>query len=423
MDQAAGSPQHGRRGAGVEALAKVTKRTWTTSKGENRQAWQVDFSDADGVRQRKQFETKRDADDFRVELEGQLKSGTFRRGADKVTVKEVATDYIAHIKKRVEKKERFTQGHFNSIQGQIWNYICPDLEWRKGKPKTKVRPFLPSQGIGHLTLAKLSPKRVKDFRDRLREAGVSVVMTRKILTNLHALLAYAIGEDLIATNAAHGIKVIGRRDEGAKKIVPPPKAAMRSLLSVADADFRVHLVLAAAAAPRAGEQRALRWRHVNFKTDELTIETRVDSFGTEDVTKTAAGMRVVPLGRAVVTELKALNLRSKFNKDDDLIFPNKKGGYLGHDNMVKRKFKPLFDLLDELHEQNPRKYPKVERFNWHALRHYGISTWIEADLKPKTVQTFAGHSSLQVTMDRYGHLFKSDDHAKAMDDIAKKLLS
>jgi integrase len=404
-------------------MAKVKKRSWTTAKGEARQAWQVDFSDTEGIRQRKQFETKRDADAFRVELEGQLKSGTFRRGADKVTVKDVAFDYIAHIKKRVEKKERFTQGHFNAIQGQIWNYICPDPEWRKGKPKTKVRPFSPTQGIGHLTLAKLSPKRVKDFRDRLRDAGVGVVTTRKILTNLHAMLAYAIGEDLVATNAAHGIKVIGRRDEGSKKIVPPPKAGMKALLGVADPDFRVMLVFAASAAPRAGEQHALRWRHVDFKGAEVTIETRVDAFGEEDVTKTAAGMRVVPLGKGVIVELKAWKLRSKFNKDDDLVFPNKKGGYLGHDNMVKRKFKPLFDRMDELHAQNPRKFPKVERFNWHALRHYGISTWIEADLKPKTVQTFAGHSSLQVTMDRYGHLFKSDDHAKAMDEIAKGLLS
>jgi hypothetical protein len=28
---------------------------------------------------------------------------------------------------------------------------------------------------------------------------------------------------------------------------------------------------------------------------------------------------------------------------------------------------------------------------------------------------------LQVTMDRYGHLFPSDDHRKAMDRIAKGL--
>jgi len=37
------------------------------------------------------------------------------------------------------------------------------------------------------------------------------------------------------------------------------------------------------------------------------------------------------------------------------------------------------------------------------------------------VQTFAGHSTLAVTMDRYGHLFKSDDHRRAMDDIAGEL--
>jgi integrase len=42
-------------------------------------------------------------------------------------------------------------------------------------------------------------------------------------------------------------------------------------------------------------------------------------------------------------------------------------------------------------------------------------------LDPKTVQTFAGHSSLQVTMDRYGHLFKSEDHKRAMDTIANEV--
>ena len=38
------------------------------------------------------------------------------------------------------------------------------------------------------------------------------------------------------------------------------------------------------------------------------------------------------------------------------------------------------------------------------------------------VQTFEGHSSLQVTMDLYGRLFKSDDHKEAMDMIAAALL-
>jgi integrase len=400
-------------------VATVKKRTWTNTKGETRQAWQVGFTDPNGKRQRKQFETKREADSCRVEIEGQLKSGTFRSDADKITVKQISTEYLEHVTKRSERGERFTRLHLYVVKGRIWNYICPDPEWRESKGTSAVTPF--TDGVGNIKLSQLSPKKVGDFRDRLRAAGLSVATTRKVLTTLHAILAYAISQDAVGTNAAHGVKVIGRRDEGSKKIVPPPKAAMKALLDVADADFRVKMIFAASAAPRAGELHALRWRHLRLDTGEAIIETRVDVYGSEDVTKTAAGIRTIPLGKSVVTILKEWKLRTKFSKDDDLVFPNKKGGYVGHDNMVKRKFKPLFDLLDELHAKDPKKYSKVERFNWHALRHYGISLWIEADLRPKTVQTFAGHSSLQMTMDRYGHLFKSDDHKKAMDAIAEEL--
>jgi len=38
------------------------------------------------------------------------------------------------------------------------------------------------------------------------------------------------------------------------------------------------------------------------------------------------------------------------------------------------------------------------------------------------VQTFEGHSGLQVTMDLYGRLFKSDDQKEATDMIAAVLL-
>jgi integrase len=107
-----------------------------------------------------------------------------------------------------------------------------------------------------------------------------------------------------------------------------------------------------------------------------------------------------------LSALKAWKLKSKFSKSNDLIFSNRHGGHIGHDNPIKRQFLPLF---------------QGNRFNWHGLRHFAVSTWIEAGLAPKTVQTFAGHASLQITMDRYGHLFPSDDHRKAMDQIAKGL--
>jgi hypothetical protein len=38
------------------------------------------------------------------------------------------------------------------------------------------------------------------------------------------------------------------------------------------------------------------------------------------------------------------------------------------------------------------------------------------------VHIFVGRRSLAVTMDRYGHLFPSDDHKAAMDAIARELM-
>jgi len=274
-----------------------------------------------------------------------------------------------------------------------------------------------------LKLAQLTARAVGDFRDRLRNAGVSVPTTRKILGTLQLVLGYAASQDLIAVNVAKGVKVIGRRDEGSKKIVPPTKEAMKRLIEAADEDFKVRLVVASATGMRAGELHALRWRHIDFVKGEVKIETRVDAYREEDVTKTAAGMRHVPLAAPVMTLLKEWKLRSKRKKPKDLVFPSKRGTYAGHDNMVKHKFAPLFKKLERLHAEDPVKHPEPpEKFNWHALRHFAVSCWIEAGLLPKTVQTFAGHSSLQVTMDRYGHLFKSEDHKRAMEAIAAGML-
>ena len=121
--------------------------------------------------------------------------------------------------------------------------------------------------------------------------------------------------------------------------------------------------------------------------------------------------------------LKAWKLKSKFKSPDDLIFPNSEGHHIGHDNLIKRRFLPLFDKLEAAHKVDPANFSVPRRFNWHGLRHFAVSCWIEAGLTPKTVQTFAGHASLQVTMDRYGHLFPNEDHKKAMDQIAKGLFA
>lgn len=62
------------------------------------------------------------------------------------------------------------------------------------------------------------------------------------------------------------------------------------------------------------------------------------------------------------------------------------------------------------------------KLRWHDLRHFAVSLWIEQGFSIKEVMTFAGHSSIQMTMERYGHLFPSPDHQKSMALVEQRVL-
>jgi integrase len=389
-------------------MASIRKRTWTTPSGETKTAWAVDFSDAAGKRQRRQFNTKREADAFRIESEGAIKKGTYRADADKVTLTKAATTYLEYLEGRRDRGERMSTKFHAVVRGHVFNYIDPqpDRDTKRGRTRTHVG-F--SEGLGAVKIGQLSASAVADFRDRLRSHGVSVPTTRKILATLSRILDHAISRDLLAVNVARSVEVIGRREEGSQKIVPPTKVEMKALLDGAPEDFRLALAFAAATGLRAGEQWGLKWKCVDLKKGEVRVTCRVDQYGAEDLPKTDAGLRTVPIGDSIVAQLKAWKLQSKHSGPEDHVFANSRGGHRHHSNVLQDRFYPL------------RTKTGVEHLNWHALRHFAVSLWIEAGLPPKAIQTYAGHSTLTVTMDRYGHLFPAEDHRTTMSAIAKDL--
>jgi integrase len=404
-------------------MASVRKRKWKTAAGEPRSGFAVDYFDTRGKRQRKQFLKRTEADDFRIEIENQMRVGTYRPEASKVTVAELAEMFLDHCRGRMERGERMTRRNFQVYEGYVRNYICPDAAWHAAKHAAPGAAFtFFEKGLGHHKLSNLTVGLINRFRDDLRATGLSVATTRKIIGMLQVMLAYGISIDLLAFNAAKDVEVIATRADEVRQIIPPDRDVMRQLIELADERFRVILLFAASTGVRAGELHALRWRHVNFQRREVRIETRVDAFRTEDVPKTRAGLRTIPLGEGMILALLGWRQLTAYAQAGDLIFPNFKGEYWNHDAMVKSKWRPLFKRLAAAWQKQQRN-DRPEIFNWHALRHFAISCWIDAGLPPKTVQTFAGHSSLQVTMDRYGHLFRSDSHGRAMDAIAASIES
>ena len=54
---------------------------------------------------------------------------------------------------------------------------------------------------------------------------------------------------------------------------------------------------------------------------------------------------------------------------------------------------------------------RVAPLRIHDMRHTAVALWIAAGANPKQIAAWAGHSSVSVVLDRYGHLFEGHEAA------------
>lgn len=217
---------------------------------------------------------------------------------------------------------------------------------------------------------------------------------------------------LVAQNVAKGVKVI-RPSRDRADVVIPMKAELRAMLDHPEPDFRPMLLTAIVTGFRSSELRGLRWQDVDLKADTITVAQRADQWGVIGSPKSKAGRRTIPIAPQVASELRKWKLRCPTGKLG-LAFPNGEGGVHHHSNLLRRQYWPLRVkagvagvILDA------KGKPKVDeegqsvleaRYGLHALRHAAASNWIKQGIDLKRLTVWMGHSSVQVTLDTYGHL-------------------
>ena len=110
-----------------------------------------------------------------------------------------------------------------------------------------------------------------------------------------------------------------------------------------------------------------------------------------------------------------------------LVFPTGNGNVENISNIHRRTLGPLqvaagITSVAGIRRQQPelterataRIAARHPKYGLHSFRHATTSLFIEQGPSPKRVQTLLGHSSIQVTLDTYGHLFPSPAEDKAM---------
>jgi integrase len=369
-------------------VAAIRKRTWRDTKGDEKAAWVADYRDQHGKRHLKTFATKKAATAWLVEAQGEVVRGIHTPESAAIDVAEACRLWLE--RGRVENLERNTMRSYDVLARL---HIMPTL--------------------GPVKLAKLSTPLVAAWRDRLL-ATLSRRQARIVLGALKSVLKEAQRRGLVAQNVALSVGIVARQRDAKKLeigIDVPGKEDIRRLLDTATAApwsrHRPLLVTAALTGMRASELRGLTWSAIDFARKTITVRQRADEWGTLGMPKSAAGQRDIPMSPMVFNTLREWRLACPPGALD-LVFPNALGRVQALQNITHRVWHPLqkaAGLIDTAGKP---------RFNFHALRHFAASNWIEQGFTPKRLQVMLGHASVTMTFDRYGHLFPSteDDQAK-----------
>jgi integrase len=364
-------------------MASIRKRTWKSGE-ETKTAWIADYFDQDGKRHIKTHPTKKAAAAWLVTAQGEVARGVHTPENTSITVAEAAKLWIE--KGELETLER-------STLRQYGNHV-----------KLHINPL-----VGNVKLARLSTPTIEAFRDELLKKG-SRAMARKVLASLKSILGEAQRRGLVAQNAAQPVKVDVKKRDQRKLAVGrdiPSKDEVQTVLASAEGRWRPLFVTAIFTGMRASELRGLTWGDVDFERKVIHVRQRANLWGDIGAPKSAAGEREIPMAPMVVNALREWKLACP-NGELGLVFPNGNGNVENHANIANRGFYALQIAAGIVDRDGGPKY------GMHALRHFFASWAIEQEFSPKRVQALLGHSSIQMTFDRYGHLFPSleDDHAK-----------
>jgi len=94
-------------------------------------------------------------------------------------------------------------------------------------------------------------------------------------------------------------------------------------------------------------------------------------------------------------------------EDHGLVFPNRVGKPMDHDNLHHRDFKSLLKRVGLWSED------KGKRFTFHNLRHTCATLLLSKNVNPKIVQEMLGNATITQTMDTYSHVLPGMGDAAA----------
>jgi integrase len=232
------------------------------------------------------------------------------------------------------------------------------------------------------------------------------------------MLQVAVDKGMLVKNPCAGVEPPRVEHEEMQFLSPTDAVALAEAI---DPWFRPFVYTAIETGMRWSELVGLRRAQVNLLRRSISVTQQLvyvggdSSVGREGrwVTqkpKTQAGTRTISISSFLADKLRQqLELRSQ-SGPDGLVFVNMRRGPIGG---------PIFN---KRHWQAARSAVGLGGLRFHDLRHTAVALAIAQGAHPKAIQRRMGHSTINMTLDRYGHLFPELDE-KIANDLGTALQS
>jgi integrase len=366
-------------------MATISKRT--LDNGETR--YVVDYYDLDGRRRKERFRKERDARSRLGEVLTQRETGELRARAADIRFEKLVDDWRLYKWPHLRKNSQIIYARI------LDKYLVPALGNRKLRTITRKD----AEDVQRDVMTKLAGN----------AHGSGRVTANLAVTVLRILLRYAEDHKYVTSNATRGVsplpppaeEVRERRDE---PILTP--AELTRLWSAAEGVWRPFLMTVALTGLRKSEAMGLTWGDIDWASSTLHVKRQL-LHGEFAPPKSEAGYRVIAMPPELIAALKRWRLAAP-KGPLDLVFPSGEGGQLDPGAVDRLGLRPAL------------RRAGLREVTLHWLRHGYGSILISAGVSPKAVQLAMGHSSIQMTLDVYGHLMPGD-HATAAAAMSRAL--
>lgn len=290
----------------------------------------------------------------------------------------------------------------------------------------------------------LGKKFIKDIKgihiqklyNELAAKGMKSNTIKKVANILHSALKQAVRENLIMSNPCESA-VIPKTEKRERQVLTAEE--QRCFLEFVKSSARwgryyPFFVTAFGTGMRIGELLALKWTDLDFKEKNISVSKTLQYIQMEgsrecrfvvQTPKTKQSTRTIPMLDNVAASLKAHkeaqrkdiiilgDIWQKSNNKDlcNLVFTTETGNPIDR-NSINRTIKSIVEKINIQENERARKENRpaiiIPRFSAHSMRHSFATRCFEADIPPKMVQTFLGHSNLATTMDIYTHVVEEN---------------